>query len=56
MGNTKSTISQVLLVGLQGAGKSSLLYAEKSDGLESTQGCNYEERNFLEGGGRTLGV
>ncbi|CAG9328135.1 unnamed protein product [Blepharisma stoltei] len=55
--NRRSTIPQILLVGLQGAGKSTLLYAEIADSLESTQGYNYEVRNFLEDGeGKDIGI
>ena len=41
--NSKDTLPQVLLLGLDGAGKTTFLYADKWENFEPTFGFNYEE-------------
>lgn len=48
MGNSSGNMPQVLLVGSEGAGKTTLIYGERSEEPKPTQGYNREERNFLD--------
>jgi len=50
MGNTqKGKLPQVLVVGLEGSGKSSLVYSEETENPEPTQSFKYFEKEFLPG-------
>jgi GTPase SAR1 family protein len=41
--NSQNLLPQVLILGLDGAGKTTFLYADKWDNFEPTMGFNYEE-------------
>ena len=41
--NSASTLPQILILGLEGSGKTTFLYADKWDNFEPTYGFNYEE-------------